>query len=50
MMPKNGWEIRSHNKRILFTLEFWEDDEMSLEFTLTKAQLDDLAHAIVESS
>ena len=48
-MTPDGWTIRAHNQGRLFTLEFWEDGEMTLEFSLTKPQLDDLAHTIVES-
>ena len=47
-MPPEGWEVGSYNKGALIELRFWEDGEMSVEFTLTRAQFDELRHALVD--
>ena len=47
-MTPDGWEIRSLNNGRLIEVKFWEDGEVSIEFTLTRAQFDDLKHALID--
>ena len=48
-MPPDGWEIRPYNQGNIIEIAFWEDGEKSVEFTLTRAQFDDLIHALVDA-
>ena len=40
-MTPDGWQIREITKEI-FEVIFWEDGERSIEFTITKDQMQDL--------
>ena len=45
---EDGWEVKEFNSGTLFEIIFNEDGQRSVEFTVTKAQFEDLQHTLID--